>query len=122
MCEGNNIQTVEISKIRCIFDMLDVDFRRVFEDTGSLDCLEFLRCVGRLGKITSDNLFDYMKLFMQVKNGEKVEVHQRLSRNSKFILLEKKIVDEDDEWFVHCKLVDVEGPVIVNRGTRVKSI
>ncbi|MCK9567646.1 DUF4357 domain-containing protein [Candidatus Pacearchaeota archaeon] len=116
------MQTIESSKIGGLFEKLDVDFRKVFEDTGSLDCLEFLRCVGRLGRINSDNLFGYMKLFMQVRNGEKAEVHQRLQRNSKFILLEKKIVDEDDEWFVHCKLSDIEGPVIVNRGTRVKSL
>jgi hypothetical protein len=116
------MQTIETSKASGLFDKLEMDFRKVFEDTGSLDCLEFLRCVKRLGTINSENLFDYMKLFMQVKNGEKAEIYQRPQRNSKFTLLEKKIIDEDDEWFVHCKLADVEGPVIVNRGTRVKSL
>jgi hypothetical protein len=116
------MHTIEASKISGLFEKLGADFRKVFEDTGSLDCLEFLRCVGRLGKISSDNVFDYMKLFIQVKNGEKAEVYQRSRNHSKFTVLEKKIVDEDDEWFVHCKISEIEGPVIVNRGTRVKSL
>jgi len=106
-------------------ERIDSDFRNIFEDTGSLDCLEFLRSVGYLGKLSPDNVFDYMKLFMQLKNGESFPPPKFLSttpKNQKATLLEKRLCDEDEEWFIHCRLVDVEGPYRVNRGTRVKNI
>lgn len=102
-------------------EKLDSDFRSIFEDTGSLDCLEFIRSVGFLGQLNADNVFEYMRLFLQIKNGEPFPPPSFIGITKKqSILLEKKICDSTDEWFVHCRMVDIEGPYRVNRGTRVK--
>lgn len=106
-------------------DRMDSDFRNMFEDTGSLDCLEFLRSVGYLGKLSPDNVFDYMKLFMQLKSGESFPPPKFLShtpQTQKALLLEKRLCDEGEDWFVHCRMNDTEGPYRVNRGTRVKNL
>jgi hypothetical protein len=88
-------------------EKLDYDFRSIFEDTVSLDCLEFVRSMG-LKHLNPDNLFDYLNREVCTPKLEK------------YILLEKKLCDNNEEWFVHCKMLDINGPFRVNRGARIK--